>query len=131
MKFLVSILILLLLGLEVAVGQNDRWFRTRARVVNLEPVIKPDYAASSGDQCQQPDLSVASSMAQDIRQQEQKLTRQLDCETRTQANHRVVGYWVTYDYNGHEGRKYMSEKPGSWIPVMVSLEPQRTARRQR
>jgi hypothetical protein len=123
MKNLVYMVILCLLGTGTAMGQNNRWFHARARVINLEPVIKPDYATVPKAHCRQAVLTIASSMTQDIRRQEHKLERQLACEARTRTSHRVVGYWVTYDYNGHEGRKYMSDKPGSWISVTVSLEP--------
>lgn len=129
MKPLVKILILLLLGTCAAMGQNERSFHARARVIDLEPVTRPEYAAAPETRCQQPVLGVAGSMVLDIRRQERKLARQRACEVSTRPSRRVVGYWVTYDYRGHQGRKYMPDKPGDWIPVSVRLEPLHASRR--
>lgn len=127
MKNLMKMLVLLLLCVGAAMGQNDRSFHARARVIDLEPVTRPDYATAPRAQCQQPTLAIAGSMTLDIRQQERKLARRRACEVSTRP--RVIGYWVTYDYRGHQGRKYMSDKPDDWIPVTVSLEPLHASRR--
>ena len=129
MKNLMKILILFLLGAGAAMGQNDRSFHARARVIDLEPVTRPDYATAPKVQCRQPTQPIAGSMTLDIRQQERKLARQRACEVSTRPSQRVIGYWVTYDYKGYQGRKYMSDKPGDWIPVTVSLEPLHASRR--
>ena len=128
MKLIASILILLLLIPAVSQAKDNRWFRSQARVTRLEPVVGPGREVLRSTNCRQPVLAIASSMVGDIRQQEEKLKRQRACRAKTRSSHRIVGYWVTYEYNGYEGRKYMPEKPGSWIPVKVSLEPMHTAR---
>ncbi len=127
MKSLLNMLILLL-STGVSSGQNDRWFQTQARVTSLEPVIKTDYVSVSNAHCRQPVLAIARTVAQDIGQQERKQARQLACEADTRPSQKVVGYWVSYEYHGHEGRKYMSQKPADWIPVTVRLEPLRASR---
>ena len=126
----IKILVLLLLGGGAAMGQNDRSFHARARVINLEPVTRPDYATAVKAGCQRSALPIAGSMALDIRQQERNLARQRACEVSTKPRHKVVGYWLTYDYQGHQGRKYVSDKPGDWIPVTISLEPLHASRVQ-
>lgn len=116
-------LILLLLTPTIVSGENERRFNTRARVVDLEPVITTSKPALSRPHCQRPVLVIAGSIAQDIRSQEHKQAQQLACEARARPRHKVTGYWVTYEYQGHQRRKYMDKKPGNWIQVTVSLEP--------
>ena len=130
MNSLIKVLVLLLLGVAAAMGQNDRSFHARARVIDLEQVTRPDYATAAKARCQRSAQPIAGSMVLDIRQQERNLARQRACEVSTRPRHQIVGYWVTYDYQGHRGRKYTSNKPGDWIPVTISLEPLHTSRVQ-
>ena len=130
MNSLTKVLVLLLLGVTAAMGQNDRSFDARARVIDLEPVTRPVYATAAKARCQRSAQPIAGSMVLDIRQQERNLARQQACEVSTRSSRRIIGYWVTYDYQGHRGRKYMSDKPGDWIPVTINLEPLHASRGQ-
>ncbi len=125
---LFALLFLLVLISGNAIGQNHRWFHTRAKVIELEPVFTTVDTSWSKARCQRPVQRIASSMAEDIRQQEQKQMRRFACEAMAIPRHQITGYWVTYEYQGHQGRKYMSEKPGSWIPVTVNLQPLQASR---
>jgi len=111
-----------------AIGKNHRWFHTRAKVIELEPVFTTINTSGAKKRCQRPVRRIASSMAEDIRQQERKQMRLLACEAMAIPRHQITGYWVTYEYQGHQGRKYMSEKPGGWIPVTVNLQPLQASR---
>lgn len=123
------LLILLALNPGDAVAQNDRWFHTQAQVIDIQPVFETIDASSSKAHCQRPVRAIAGSMSEDIRLQERKQMRRFACETSAKRSRRkITGYWVTYEYQGHEGRRYMWEKPGSWIPVTVNLQPLQVGR---
>jgi len=52
-------------------------------------------------------------------------THEKRCETRydTEYHRETVGYWVTYDYLGHQHKTRMKRDPGDRIRVRVKVEP--------
>lgn len=49
--------------------------------------------------------------------------RRCDTTYEVEADHRTVGYWVTYQYRGQEYRTRMDSHPGQRIRVRVTVEP--------
>jgi len=107
----------------IALAQNDQRFHTSAKVTHLQPVVEQHRASKPKSLCRQPVLSIATSLAQDIRQQERRQASQSACESSMVTERRITGYWVPYEYQGHAGRKFLTEKPGAWIPVRVRIKP--------
>jgi uncharacterized protein YcfJ len=52
-------------------------------------------------------------------------THERRCETQydTEYSEETVGYWVTYNYLGHQHRTRMDQDPGDKIRVRVTVEP--------
>ena len=123
MKHLMSVILLCLLNSGIALAQNNQRFHTSAKVTHLEPVVEQHSATKPKSLCRQPVLNIATSMAQDIRQQERRQSKQSVCESSMVTERQITGYWVTYEYQGHTGRKFLIEKPGAWIPVSVRIKP--------
>lgn len=120
---LLGVIILCILNTGIALAQNDQRFYTNARVTRLEPVTERYRSSKPKSQCQQPALSIAGNIAQDIRQQERRQAKQTSCESTIITDQRTTGYWVTYEYQGRTGRKFLLQKPGKWIRVSVSVKP--------
>ena len=45
------------------------------------------------------------------------------CRTVYDAQHRLTGYRVTYEYRGHQSSIVTREQPGQTVPVRVSVTP--------
>lgn len=63
---------------------------------------------------------LAGGSAQGYRQAQREVR---SCRTVYDAQHRLTGYRVTYEYRGHQSTILTSEQPGQTLPVRVSVTP--------
>ncbi len=105
-------------------------FTDRAEVLLVKPITEQAFETEARRKCAAPGpaalLSPAASLGADIRRQEQLAHRPAEChwEETLVPSTQVIGYRVTYRYDGNVYTVDMQEPPGDFLPVRVSFQPQ-------
>ena len=123
---------LLLLTLLPLISAQGASYRDYAEVLDVEPIVVTHYAPVVGTLCTEPsarpatDKLPASTIGEDIRRQQLDAGRNPHCRPlRTRkANKRILGYRVTYRYQGQTRVRRMDRDPGSILPVDVRIQPE-------
>ena len=106
-------------------------FRSYATVVDVQPIVETIYEPVTRRVCTDPDSSareftpLATSIGEDIRQQNRLWQAQRSCRTLTekQPREQVTAYRVTYRYRGYTSTTQLAYHPGDRMPVNVNLSP--------
>ncbi len=122
--------LLLAIGIMHAKAQAET-FQSYARVIGVEPIVETTYIEVTREVCNEPDrnthefMPLASTIGQDIREQQRLWHAQTSCTTVTenQPRERITAYRVTYRYRGYTATTWLSYHPGERLPVNVSLSP--------
>ena len=108
---------------------GETWsHREYATVVGVEPIVEtvpgpPGGACETGARSLGESLPPAATIGEDVRRQLRLWRRQRDCRRRRAARERILGYWVTYRFEGRIATTRLPYDPGDRIPVDVSLSP--------
>lgn len=120
-QFTTAILIYFLSAACIAEQQQ---YRDYAQVIEVVPVTH--FQHGGYQPCQILKLpAIAQSIADDIRQQQKTWQQNRDCEAYLARHYEsfIAGYQVTYRYQGYTGTKFVTDKPGNYLPISVGLTP--------
>ncbi len=106
-------------------------YRDYASVVKVDPIIEGRHQYATRTTCEDArwasaeNTAIASSIGRDIRRQRSRWSSPPSCGSIEEQDFqkRILGYWVTYRYQGHTQTKRLSYDPGDRLPVSIRLTP--------
>ena len=123
-----AFLLLSLLVIRTEAGE----YRDYAEVVAADPIEEAVYEPVTRTLCNRPKnqgqtiARLAPSIGEDIRRQRQYWNSETECHTikSRKLHKKIVGYKVTYRYQGRLSTRRLAYDPGPRLPVDVSIYPQ-------
>ena len=97
-------------------GAHAGEFAARARVVDVEPIFDAHDAVPH---CRHPTRPPHADLGAALRRDLGRAP--VDCEA-PPSGPELVGYHVTYQWNGRRFTEIMREEPGDFIPVRVRVD---------